>query len=247
MIRTNSPAENWKDHDWPSAPTQRSVRVEPSANRVWISSNSTAAADAFNNSLVPVARPFLQCPTEGLAKYPLSDRCMRRIRGESITAVSTTQTLSTNPPSRLSQNERHDAGGLRVASHVIVKRWEGMVSSCRPHTSCFGRRSNPAVQHRRPTGTAVLCTYHQRHPGDIMPRQIIGRRPDSLHERRRALPRPSDSLSRHPPPVTIPGAQRMLSGIFSTLKRNCQLIHACSAGQHGKTPDSLHLPIPSLD
>lgn len=80
-----------------------------------------------------------------------------------------------------------------------------------------------------------------------MPRQIIGRRPDSLHERRRALPRPSDSPSRHPPPVTIPGAQRMLSGIFSTLKRNCQLIHACSAGQHGKTPDSLHLPIPSLD
>lgn len=126
MIRTNSPAENWKDHDWPSAPTQRSVRVEPSANRVWISSNSIAAADALN-SLAPVARPFLQCPTEGLAKYPLSDRCMRRIRGESITAVSTTQMLSTNPPSRLSQNERHDAGGLRVASHVIVKRWEGIL------------------------------------------------------------------------------------------------------------------------
>lgn len=48
-----------------------------------------------------------------------------------------------------------------------------------------------------------------------------------------------------PPPVTIPGAQRILSGVFSTLKRNCQLIHACSAGQHGKTPDFLLLPMPN--
>lgn len=100
----------------------------------------------------------------------------------------------------------------------------------------------------------MSCSFKGIYFGKVQDRHVIpeilfldkllgeGRRHDNVHERRRALPTPSDSTSQSPP-VTIPGAQRIPSGVFSTLKRNCQLIHACSAGQHGKTPDFLHLPI----
>lgn len=122
----------------------------------------------------------------------------------------------------------------------MIKVIEGVLSL---HKNCFGPRTNRTGHDRPWTTTSTYLQTNNVIPEIYLLDGLLGESMTAFTSVGGLYRRLLTVHLQLPPPVTFSGAQRILSGVFSTLKRNCQLIHACRAGQHGKTPDFLHLPI----